>query len=201
MPDEDPAPSPSCCPLHNLIIRRCLSPISSSHFSISEDMIEKKLFSHFHPNPRLLQSTLQSLYISECTHCTEALEGTQEEEDKRTAVAVPSHCPTRAPCTQDDGSSPLVLRRGLPCLRASTRPWRATGHLSPCSASRGFQQLLRRAGGSETCRPCREIGLFSCNPCNNGQLISIAVYQPIHSTTVLSRCRLLFFSLPRFTVL
>lgn len=147
MADEDPAPSSSCCPLHNSVIRRCLSPLSSSHFGISEDTIEKKLFSHFHPNPRLLQSTLQSLYISECSHCKEALEGTQEEEEKTTAVAVPSHCPTRAPCAHDDGSSPLVLRRGLPCLRASTRPSPATGRLSPCSASTGFQQPLRRAGG------------------------------------------------------
>ena len=103
-----------------------------------------------------------------------------------TAVVVPSHCPSRAPCTQDDGSLPLVSRWGLPCLWASTWPLRATGHLSPCSASAGFQQPLPKAGGSKTCLSCREIGLFSCNPCNNGQLISIAVYQTIHSTIVLS---------------
>lgn len=149
----------------------------------------------------MLQSTLQCMYISEHGHYKEASRGTQDKEAKTTAVGVLFHCLSWAPHIQDDGNLPLVLWWGLLCLRASTQCSRAMGHLSLCSALRGFLQPLQRAGGSEICRSCREMGLFSCEPCNNGQVISVAVYQTIHSTIMLSRCCLLFFSLPRFTVL
>lgn len=48
---------------------------------------------------------------------------------------------------------------------------------------------------------CQAIQLSGCNPRDDRRLVSVAVYPTIHSTAALSRCRLLFFSLPRFTAL
>lgn len=116
----------ACCPSAQLI----LAPPKT----------REKAVSHFYSNPYLQQGTLQSMYISQCSHCKEAWEWAQEEQQTIT-VAVPSHAHLQFHTCRTMATWLWFCGRGCCTCGKHSASW-ATGHLYPCLAPTGFQQPL-----------------------------------------------------------